>query len=181
MERKLCSCNRAYEQSLSGMCELCWNEAYPSKLSESDKDLSYWEKNAEENYMTTPISVLRYITELENALEDKEEKEESIQILKEAKEQATKQKTLEGAAEDFANLKKWMDGGASEWVQRIFKEGANWQAGRLYSEEEVLNILYEWSMYGINNKLDELSNNELSDKISNILTYSEWFEQFKKK
>ena len=28
-------------------------------------DLSYWKNNCEENYMTTPISVLRYITELE--------------------------------------------------------------------------------------------------------------------
>ena len=29
------------------------------------KDLNYWKENATENYMTTPISVLRYITELE--------------------------------------------------------------------------------------------------------------------
>ncbi len=29
------------------------------------KDLDYFRKNAEEDYMTTPISVLRYITELE--------------------------------------------------------------------------------------------------------------------
>ena len=29
------------------------------------KDLEYWKKNAEEDYITTPISVLRYITELE--------------------------------------------------------------------------------------------------------------------
>lgn len=30
------------------------------------KDLAYWKANAEENYLTTPISVLRYITVLEN-------------------------------------------------------------------------------------------------------------------
>jgi DNA-directed RNA polymerase subunit M/transcription elongation factor TFIIS len=30
------------------------------------KDLNYWKKNAEEDYIKTPISVLRYITELEN-------------------------------------------------------------------------------------------------------------------
>lgn len=29
------------------------------------KDLNYYKNNAEENYITTPISVLRYITELE--------------------------------------------------------------------------------------------------------------------
>jgi hypothetical protein len=32
------------------------------------KDLPYWKNNAEEDYMTTPISVLRYISELESRL-----------------------------------------------------------------------------------------------------------------
>ena len=32
------------------------------------KDLPYWRNNAEEDYMTTPISVLRYISELESRL-----------------------------------------------------------------------------------------------------------------
>jgi hypothetical protein len=32
------------------------------------KDLTYWKNNCEENYMTTPISVLRYISELEKSL-----------------------------------------------------------------------------------------------------------------
>ncbi len=34
-----------------------------------EKDLNYYKNNAEEDYMTTPISVLRYITELEEELE----------------------------------------------------------------------------------------------------------------
>ena len=33
------------------------------------EDLAYWKNNAEENYMTTPISVLKYITELETHIE----------------------------------------------------------------------------------------------------------------
>jgi hypothetical protein len=33
------------------------------------RDLDYFKENAKENYITTPISVLRYISELENALE----------------------------------------------------------------------------------------------------------------
>jgi hypothetical protein len=169
MERKLCSCNRTYEQSLSGMCELCWNEAYPSKLSESDKDLSYWEKNAEENYMTTPISVLRYITELENALEDKEEKEESIQILKDAKEQAKEQKTLEEAADSYENS---FGLGASGTESVDFIEGAKWQAGRLYSEEEVIKLLiYCKDRFGGSGLEDYTSDSEVK----------QWFEQFKKK
>ena len=32
---------------------------------EQVKDLTYWKNNAEEDYITTPISVLRYISELE--------------------------------------------------------------------------------------------------------------------
>lgn len=32
------------------------------------KDLDYFKENAEEDYITTPISVLRYISELEKAL-----------------------------------------------------------------------------------------------------------------
>tara|TARA_R110001606_G_scaffold268556_1_gene417268 strand:+ start:3660 stop:3833 length:174 start_codon:yes stop_codon:yes gene_type:complete len=34
------------------------------------KDLNYWKENCAENYITTPISVLRYITELENKVEE---------------------------------------------------------------------------------------------------------------
>ena len=39
-------------------------------MKEEDKDLNYWKENAEECYMTTPIGVLRYITELEKAVEN---------------------------------------------------------------------------------------------------------------
>lgn len=43
-----------------------------------EKDLKYWEKNAEEDYMTTPISVLRYISELEQEIENLNETLEEI-------------------------------------------------------------------------------------------------------
>jgi hypothetical protein len=35
------------------------------KRGEQVKDLAYWKANAEEDYVKTPISVLRYIMELE--------------------------------------------------------------------------------------------------------------------
>ena len=43
------------------------------EIIEVDKaeDLAYWRINAEENYMTTPISVLRYIAVLEKELKSK--------------------------------------------------------------------------------------------------------------
>ena len=40
------------------------------KLNNMEKDLKYWEANAEEDYITTPISVLRYISELEQEVEN---------------------------------------------------------------------------------------------------------------
>lgn len=36
---------------------------------EEAKDLNYWKNNAEEDYLKVPISVLRYITELEKQQE----------------------------------------------------------------------------------------------------------------
>ena len=37
-------------------------------METTKKDLEYYRKNAEEDYLTTPISVLRYITEMEQDL-----------------------------------------------------------------------------------------------------------------
>jgi len=37
-------------------------------METKNKDLEYYRKNAEEDYLTTPISVLRYISEMEEAL-----------------------------------------------------------------------------------------------------------------
>lgn len=46
----------------------CGPEEYTGGLEMGqiqNKDLEYWKNNAEEDYVTTPISVLRYISELE--------------------------------------------------------------------------------------------------------------------
>jgi hypothetical protein len=71
-------------------------------------------------------------------------------------------------------------GKASEdyWLKQpynedAFAEGAKWMAERMYSEEEVLKILYDWTIY----KIDLMVN----EKLDSILAYNEWFEQFKKK
>ena len=39
-------------------------------IKEEDKDLNYWKKNCEDDYLHTPISVLRYITKLEKIVND---------------------------------------------------------------------------------------------------------------
>lgn len=44
------------------------------------KDLAYWKKNAEEDYLKVPISVLRYITELEKKMYSEEEMLQALNI-----------------------------------------------------------------------------------------------------
>ena len=43
-------------------------------MSNDKQGLSYWKQNAEENYVTTPISVLSYISKLEKHIEETEDK-----------------------------------------------------------------------------------------------------------
>ena len=49
-------------------------ELHAEDVAEQSKGLEYWKNNAEDNYMTTPISVLRYISELEKAIEITEQR-----------------------------------------------------------------------------------------------------------
>lgn len=46
----------------------------------TEKDLEYYRKNAEEDYLTTPISVLRYIGEMEKALRKHDVVKQSEQL-----------------------------------------------------------------------------------------------------
>jgi hypothetical protein len=63
--------------------------------------------------------------------------------------------------------------GHSEELQLAYKagivDGAKWQQERMYSEEEVYQLLYDLSAQVLNNKI---STPKLLEK---------WFEQFKKK
>jgi len=59
-------------------------------------------------------------------------------------------------------------------VNTAMKVSAKWQKEQdknKYSEEEVIKILYEWSMYKIDTAFSD----------GDVLDYTEWFEQFKKK
>ena len=72
-----------------------------------------------------------------------------------------KQETLEEAAKEY-------DRESTRWgAKNIFIDGAKWQEERMYSEEEVLKILYK------------SHNTESTSIIANTL--KKWFEQFKKK
>jgi hypothetical protein len=45
------------------------NKNYKQETLEEVKDLVYWKVNAEEDYLKVPISVSKYISELENVVE----------------------------------------------------------------------------------------------------------------
>jgi hypothetical protein len=70
-----------------------------------------------------------------------------------------KQETLEEASWRFNPLKK-LDG---EFLRTAFIKGAKWQEERMYSEEEVLQLLLRLKQ---------------TDYYDNLY---DWFEQFKKK
>lgn len=70
-----------------------------------------------------------------------------------------KQETLEEASLKFNPLKK-LDG---EFLRHAFKEGAKWQAERMYTEEDM----------------NDYANYRLL--IKKALSPKEWFKQFKKK
>ncbi len=54
------------------------------ETKESSKDLKYYKENCEENYLHTPISVLRYISELETENEKlKSDNKELLECLEE--------------------------------------------------------------------------------------------------
>jgi hypothetical protein len=55
--------------------------------------------------------------------------------------------------------------------KQVFKQGADWQAERMYSEEEVLNILHDYR-----NHFEIYRNIQVLPDM-----FFPWFEQFKKK
>jgi len=50
-----------------------------AQLPQQEKDINYWKNNCEEDYITTPISVLRYISELEKRVPQQEISDEEIE------------------------------------------------------------------------------------------------------
>jgi hypothetical protein len=69
-EKKTSLYLESLEQKLDNALEIETTESLPEfvneKRGEQVEDLAYWKANAEEDYLTTPISVLRYIVVLEN-------------------------------------------------------------------------------------------------------------------
>ena len=73
----------------------------------------------------------------------------------------------EETLEEFINSQPYYGTCTIEYKEGI-EVGAKWQAERMYSKEEVINLLNEFSRHLIFNK-------------SSDLTINQWFEQFKNK
>ncbi len=73
-----------------------------------------------------------------------------------------KKETLEEAAERLIINPTLED-------KQVFKQGADWQAERMYSEKEVIDILYSFHK------------EENSRVVFSLSGITKWFEQFKKK
>jgi hypothetical protein len=78
-----------------------------------------------------------------------------------------KQETIEEAADSYSSNPIFRIGTPRQDMKRGFELGAKWQAERMYSEEEVLELIWKYetrqtSMVGYSN-------------------VKKWFEQFKKK
>jgi hypothetical protein len=89
-----------------------------------------------------------------------------------------KQETLEEVAEKEFPLidTEWCRTGACEEEnlhllghRKSFIKGAKWQQERSYSEEEVLQLVSDWTDY------------RMSEDSKSKVTFKKWFEQFKKK
>ncbi len=74
-----------------------------------EKNLEYWEKNAEEDYITTPISVLRYISESEKQIEELKAEKNKIhkQALENSQKSFIENTKLKEGVKEF--VKQWTD------------------------------------------------------------------------
>ena len=79
------------------------------------------------------------------------------------------EETIEEAAERNHNEQK-LNTYTPYSFNDAFKDGAKWQQERMYSEEEVLDLLYKRDLYLLNR-----------DEEVELESPDEWFEQFKKK
>ena len=82
-----------------------------------------------------------------------------------------KQETLEEAVEIFAETKYQdeiiRDVDVTNLFQKAFVDGAKWQQERSYSEEEVIQLVSDWTDY------------RMSEDSKSKVTFKKWFKQFK--
>lgn len=85
-----------------------------------------------------------------------------------------KQQRLEEAAENHWKMQYIMalDKSTKPYIIQDFIAGTKWQAERMYSEEEIINIHKKWNIF--NENQDSFNGKE-------DLTFEEWFKKFESK
>jgi hypothetical protein len=177
--RKVCKCKRAYENPLSEICSLCWNELYPNEkdeikeedLLEPKQETCMFCEGTGQIVSSTTISGFKTCDCIN--IPKQEQKQHLIDLMR-----LEKQETLEEAAEKRipTSTKVWdltetrrndfiagakSDAARDYWFKKFQQE----QDKKMYSEEEVEVIAKDAYTMGRNNIL--------------IGVFNKWFEQFK--
>ncbi len=114
---------------------------------EEGKDLTYYKANAEEDYMQVPISVLRYITELEKKVKQSQSNLLDQKIDKEGCEIEKPDIKDDEFGDYYSRLKRWEDAPTLRQEREELK--------RLKEEnEKLVNSVGEWSALAIDRKQD---------------------------
>jgi 6-phosphogluconate dehydrogenase len=72
-----------------------------------EKDINYWKNNCEEDYITTPISVLRYISKLEKLVESFQQ--QSLYTEKQVVDLLVKMNNYPTIFEGEEDIKEWLE------------------------------------------------------------------------
>ena len=92
-----------------------------------------------------------------------------------------KEETFEEAAERESQLGEY-DRSFESTRKNYFIKGAKWQQERMYSEEEIIQLLnFVSKEYNISNGIGWFHTHESIEDISSKEVLDKWFEQFKKK
>jgi hypothetical protein len=165
--RKVCKCKRAYENPLSEICSLCWNELYPNEKDEiKEEDLL---EPKQEGYIC-PQTKKQCHDECCVSAEDCHI-EAGFGIVSDC--EPPKKQTLEEAIKQELENHFFSNISEIKQAEYFINFGAKWQQEQdknKYSEEEVLDLLYKRDLYLLN-RYEEIE----------LELPEEWFEQFKKK
>lgn len=131
---------------------------YLKEIMEADEKSGLYELNEQSKKQTIMSTQRNRI--IDSWLEEHGDPKICEQV-KRKLEDITKEKITKDTAEKYSEIHQDVSGTLGRYlVSTIFQDGANWQAEKMYSEDEVLNILQT-----------------LFDKPEDAITY---FEQFKK-
>lgn len=142
----------------------------------NDEVMAAWERSKQfdnvgptvDDFLNNTNKQRENLQSLESELDEVLSKETEESLTTWLDEKRSKQETLEEASWKYNPVRK-LD---NEFIRAAFIAGANYQAARMYSEDEVINLLYDF--YNHTLKLQSL-------KLSSSLNIKDWFNKLKKK